>query len=131
MIEILATPCNGKIECQDGRDELGCKDTQFYLICTAVVISTVCVTFAILVIVWNREDLSDWSGPEVEALTEVSFKILHQTPTMQVMVAKILAREEDDMDEKLVELYNFEFSHHSRDKTEALICIKVQYHSFN
>ena len=124
-ISILATPCDGNEECQDGIDEAHCSMPDYYLIITLIGISIFCLELA--VVSWTKTIRSLCPIDKRLTMTQEDFDSLHGTNELKSVMQQIQSYENASKINK--DFVMMEINAHNGLRNETTLCIKVRSYS--
>ena len=129
---IMAIPCNGKIECYDGRDEVNCKTNQSFvlpLVTFFVILAIVCLYIFVYGNISDFRGRIESDGAHSKKFDYERFLDLHENQQLDLYVSEVFKLEDWTAFEIFVwDLFDFELQYHQRNKSEAVCCIKVCIH---
>ena len=115
-------PCDGKMECQDGRDESFCslEDYIEIIILIAIVVIIMAATFVMIrAIRKNRQPIN-----QNQTLTKEEFLNLHGTEELKTKMHQIQSCESSNNTNQ--QFTKWEIDQHDGNTNETILCIKVK-----
>ena len=121
-VMIKAVPCNGIIECGDGKDESSCSMPDFIEI--AIFLAIVAITFAATIVMKRRTVKNLQTLDRNQTLTKVDFMTMHGTEELKTKMLQIQSCESSKKTNQQFALW--EVDQHSGNTNETVLCIKVK-----
>ena len=121
-VMIKAVPCNGIIECGDGKDESSCSMPDFIEI--AIFLAIVAITFAATIVMKRRTVKNLQTLDRNQTLTKEDFMTMHGTEELKTKMLQIQSCESSKKTNQQFALW--EIDQHSGNTNETVLCIKVK-----